>query len=181
MNSRQLQKLGLPEDPDVIKAALVGIQSASKAGILRELDLKGTFAEIVANPQAHKDEPHFGPLAAALIEYSKEPLPAEPITYRTWGSDIDASAHEQMKTACQMPMATGAALMPDAHVGYGLPIGGVLALKDAVCPYAVGVDIACRMKLSVLDIPLWTLTDSNKFPLYRDALEKGTRFGVGSE
>ena len=41
--------------------------------------------------------------------------------------------------------------MPDAHVGYGLPIGGVLATKDAVIPYAVGVDIACRMKLSVLD------------------------------
>ncbi len=53
--------------------------------------------------------------------------------------------------------------------------------KDAVCPYAVGVDIACRMKLSVLDIPLWTLTDQLKFPLYRDALEKGTRFGVGCE
>ena len=40
--------------------------------------------------------------------------------------------------------------MPDAHVGYGLPIGGVLALDGAVVPYAVGVDIACRMKLSVL-------------------------------
>ena len=43
--------------------------------------------------------------------------------------------------------------MPDAHVGYGLPIGGVLALEGAVCPYAVGVDIACRMKLSVFDVP----------------------------
>jgi len=181
MNSRQLQKLGLPEDPDVIKGALAGIQSASKAGVLRELDLKGTFAEILANPQAHKHDAHFDKLAAALIEYAKEPLPAEAISYRTWGTDIDASAHEQMKQACQMPMATAAALMPDAHVGYGLPIGGVLALKDAVCPYAVGVDIACRMKLSVLDMPVWTLTDSNKFPLFRDALEKGTRFGVGAE
>ena len=37
------------------------------------------------------------------------------------------------------------------------------------------------MKLSVLDMPVWTLTDANKFPLYRDALEKGTRFGVGGE
>ena len=45
-------------------------------------------------------------------------------------------------------MAVAAALMPDAHVGYGLPIGGVLALENAVIPYAVGVDIACRMKLS---------------------------------
>ena len=38
--------------------------------------------------------------------------------------------------------------MPDAHQGYGLPIGGVLATENAVIPYAVGVDIACRMKLS---------------------------------
>jgi tRNA-splicing ligase RtcB len=181
MNSRQLQKLGLPDDPDVIKAALAGIQSASKAGILRQIDLKSTFAAILADPNAHKGEPHFAPLAASLIEYAKEPLPAEPINYRTWGSDIDLAAHQQMKVACEMPMAAAAALMPDAHVGYGLPIGGVLALRNAVCPYAVGVDIACRMKLSVLDMPVETLTDANKFPLYRDALENGTRFGVGAE
>ena len=77
-------------------------------------------------------------------------------------------------------MATAAALMPDAHVGYGLPIGGVLALEGAVVPYAVGVDIACRMKLSVLDMPAWSLTDRLKFDLFERALEKGTRFGVGS-
>jgi len=46
------------------------------------------------------------------------------------------------------------ALMPDAHVGYGLPIGGVLATENAVIPYAVGVDIACRMKMTVLDLPV---------------------------
>ena len=78
----------------------------------------------------------------------------EPISYRTWGeSGIDPQSHVQMRQACALPMATGAALMPDAHVGYGLPIGGVLALENAVVPYAVGVDIACRMKLSVLDMP----------------------------
>src|SRR5687768_13766113 len=99
MNSRQLQKLGLPEDPDVIKAALVGIQSASKGGVLRELDLKATFAEILANPREHKSDAHFGPLADALIEYAKEPVPAEPISYRTWGSDIDDGAHQQMRVA----------------------------------------------------------------------------------
>ncbi len=59
-----------------------------------------------------------------------------------------------MRNACQLPVAVAGALMPDAHVGYGLPIGGVLATDNAVIPYAVGVDIACRMKLTVLDIPL---------------------------
>ena len=35
-----------------------------------------------------------------------------------------------MRDACRVPAAVGAALMPDAHVGYGLPIGGVLALRE---------------------------------------------------
>ena len=64
---------------------------------------------------------------------------------------------QQLKNACKLPVAVSGALMPDAHVGYGLPIGGVLATHDAVIPYAVGVDIACRMKLTVLDLPVSAL------------------------
>jgi tRNA-splicing ligase RtcB len=64
-------------------------------------------------------------------------------------------------------------------VGYGLPIGGVLATDNAVIPYAVGVDIACRVKLTVLDLPAKTL--ETKPDILRDAIEKETRFGVGSE
>src|SRR3954463_96174 len=71
--------------------------------------------------------------------------------YQIWGDNLDATAVQQLKNACRLPVAVSGALMPDAHVGYGLPIGGVLATRDAVIPYAVGVDIACRMKLSVLD------------------------------
>jgi tRNA-splicing ligase RtcB len=67
--------------------------------------------------------------------------------------------------------------MPDGHVGYGLPIGGVLALENAVCPYAVGVDIACRMKLSVFDVPA-SILEGDRAPLV-SALQKGTVFGVG--
>jgi tRNA-splicing ligase RtcB len=68
--------------------------------------------------------------------------------------------------------------MPDAHIGYGLPIGGVLATEGAVIPYGVGVDIACRMRLSVLDLPLDWL-DNRKKDLTR-AIEDETRFGVGA-
>lgn len=182
MNSRQLKALGLPGDPDCIRAAIAGIQSASRAGILRDLDLRKQFAAFMADPAAHREDPHFGPLAVALTMLQLEPQPlSEPISYRTWGSDIDAAAHSQMRQACSMPMAAAAALMPDAHVGYGLPIGGVLALKDAVCPYAVGVDIACRMKLSVFDLPPSSLTAGAKDSKFVDALERGTRFGVGVE
>ena len=102
-----------------------------------------------------------------------------PITYRQWGSDLDANALQQMENACQLPVSVAAALMPDAHVGYGLPIGGVLATDNAVIPYAVGVDIACRVKLTVLDLPLDWLR-RRETDLIR-AIEAETRFGIGAE
>ncbi len=68
--------------------------------------------------------------------------------------------------------------MPDAHVGYGLPIGGVLATDNAVIPYAVGVDIACRMKLSVLDLPSKALR--SQVDRLSNALKVETSFGMGA-
>ncbi len=41
--------------------------------------------------------------------------------------------------------------MADAHLGYGLLVGGVLATEGAIIPYAIGVDIACRMRLTILN------------------------------
>ena len=132
-------------------------------------------------PADHVHDEHFGPFAQDVLQSGELAPIREPISYRTWGdSGIEPESHVQMRQACALPMATAAALMPDAHVGYGLPIGGVLALDSAVVPYAVGVDIACRMKLSVLDMPAWTLTDRLKFDLFERAIERGTRFGVGS-
>lgn len=56
-----------------------------------------------------------------------------------------------MNLAMRLPITLAGALMPDAHAGYGLPIGGVLATDHAVIPYAVGVDIGCRMNLTLFD------------------------------
>ncbi|MEJ7665659.1 MAG: RtcB family protein [Hymenobacter sp.] len=67
--------------------------------------------------------------------------------------------------------------MPDAHHGYGLPIGGVLATDNAVIPYAVGVDIGCRMALSVYDLPAKYLTQRTQE--VRHLLLENTRFGCG--
>ncbi|MDA7916196.1 RtcB family protein [Verrucomicrobia bacterium] len=83
-----------------------------------------------------------------------------------------------MVNACRLPISVKGALMPDAHLGYGLPIGGVLATEGAVVPYAVGVDIACRMKMTVLDLPTKAL-DKKKDRLI-DAINAETRFGVGA-
>lgn len=178
MNRRQLQKLGVP--PSCTQAAIEALGTAATQGL--GLGLKGNRAkqlvtQVVAQPADFVADPIWGTLAVELLA-EQTIIEHEPISYQTWGTDIDPGAHAQMEVACQVPSAVGAALMPDAHVGYGLPIGGVLACKGAVIPYAVGVDIACRMKLSVLDIPPEKLTDERA--KFRDALTKCTRFGVGS-
>jgi len=98
---------------------------------------------------------------------------------RVYGEDLEPGALRQMENACRLPVAVAGALMPDAHQGYGLPIGGVLATDGAVIPYAVGVDIACRMKMTVLDLPPSAL-DTASSALAR-AIERETRFGVGAE
>ncbi len=102
------------------------------------------------------------------------------VPYRQWGRDLDAQSVQQMERACALPVALAGALMPDAHVGYGLPIGGVLATDNAVIPYAVGVDIACRMKLTVLDLPLDTLRHDRGKDRLGKAISAETRFGLGA-
>src|SRR5215813_5368989 len=106
-----------------------------------------------------------------------QPRPTQ-APYGIWREPLEPSPVQQMTNACKLPVAVSGALMPDAHVGYGLPIGGVLATRDAVIPYAVGVDIACRMKMTVFDLPLTALADERE-RLTR-ALERETRFGVGA-
>lgn len=176
MNSRQLKNLGVPEH--CIEEALGAILKATKAGTLRGGNIKQQFKEVLAAPDDFTEDAVFGDFAKELVT-ERDFTPAEPVTYRTWGAEIDDATHAQMREACKVPGAVGAALMPDAHIGYGLPIGGVLAVENAVIPYAVGVDIACRMKLSVLDMPIETMEQN--FPAYKNALERGTRFGVGEE
>ena len=179
MNRRQLQKIGVP--PSCAAVAIETLQIAASQGL--GLGLKGKrarqlIAQVVAAPEKFLADAVWGRLAKELLA-EQQHVPPEPIAYRTWGTGIDDGAHAQMRDACRVPSAVGAALMPDAHIGYGLPIGGVLACENAVIPYAVGVDIACRMKLSVLDLPV-ELLDTRR-EQFRIALNQGTRFGVGCE
>ncbi len=175
MNSRQLQKLGVPEE--CLSQAIASIQNMVDAGDFKGKSFKKLIKQVLDAPAEFVEHPQFGELALALIEEQNFVRP-EPVHYRTWGKDdIDEASHSQMRQACSVPVATTGALMPDAHVGYGLPIGGVLACENAVIPYAVGVDIACRMELSVLDLQPESI--EKQFNRYKEALEGGTRFGVG--
>jgi tRNA-splicing ligase RtcB len=107
-------------------------------------------------------------------------LRQQPLPYKVWGRDqIDAEAVAQMDAAMRLPVSVAGALMPDAHVGYGLPIGGVLATEGVVIPYAVGVDIACRMRLSIFDLSPHVLgQQKDKF---EKALTENTLFGAGKQ
>ena len=117
------------------------------------------------------------------LNYVKDislPIPTQaPIPYEIWGAEqIDSKSIEQMQAAATIPIARKGALMPDAHVGYGLPIGGVLATENAVIPYAVGVDIACRMRISVFNLGERALKKHKN--LLKDVLLEETRFGAGA-
>ncbi len=176
MNTRQLIKLGVPQD--CIKTAIAAIQTLAQHGV-RGRDVKLQLKSALDDPRAFLDHALLGEFANAVLQ-DREFVPPAPIEYRTWGLEgIDQQSHAQMQQACRLPVARAAALMPDAHVGYGLPIGGVLACENAVIPYAVGVDIACRMKLSILDMPVDTL--QSRSAAYVDSLQQGTRFGVGAK
>ena len=151
-----IRRLGRTPDPDTV-----------------DLRLLAPFAE-PADTEALKN--HLQAWRRAHPYFAERPAPAP---YRVWGEgDKEPQVKTQITNACRLPVAVGAALMPDAHGGYGLPIGGVLAVKNAVIPYAVGVDIACRMRLTVLDLPTSALeTDRARL---KDAVESQTRFGIGA-
>ena len=175
MNTKDLIRLGVPPGETTRR----GIEFISRY-ILKGLDkdkLAADLESVVTNPAAFVDDELRGPFAQALLR-SKRTIREAPAVWRQWGQDLEPESINQMGRACQLPIAVAGALMPDAHVGYGLPIGGVLATDQAVIPYAVGVDIACRMKLTVLDLPLREL-ERQREKLIK-AIESETRFGVGA-
>ena len=65
---------------------------------------------------------------------------------KSWCRDLEEGALQQAKNLSNHPAVIGhVALMPDAHQGYGMPIGGVIAASGGLIPNAVGVDIGCGM------------------------------------
>ncbi len=181
MKARDLRRLGLASGCDLdLALRLVGV--ARTAG-LSTGEIRRRLQAVIADPAAHRRDAHFGELARSLdpgdVERPRRFTdPPAPAPWRRWGADLDAESIRQMENACRLPVSVSGALMPDAHVGYGLPIGGVLATDNAVIPYAVGVDIACRMRMSVLDVPATSLrSDRDRL---RTVLQQETRFGVGA-
>jgi tRNA-splicing ligase RtcB len=122
---------------------------------------------IIQSPNEYANDPVLGKIAEALlpkpqIDGVEISLNNSGIHFNVFGSEfIEPGAMNQMYQAAKLPIAIAGALMPDAHAGYGLPIGGVLATENAVIPYGVGVDIGCRMCLSIFDIEPKELIQKN--------------------
>ena len=135
--------------------------------------------QIIQNPAIFIKHEKYGPIAKALMPDAEEghiPLETSIKQFNTFGaSHIDQSAINQMNLAMRLPVAMEGALMADAHHGYGLPIGGVLATENAIIPYGVGVDIGCRMCLSVY--PMSAVYMSSNREALKDMLQEHTRFG----
>ncbi|MBE6386359.1 MAG: RtcB family protein [Lentisphaerae bacterium] len=103
-----------------------------------------------------------------------------PIPILSWCEDIEPSALVQAENLARHPaLRYHVALMPDCHCGYGMPIGGVIAAKDAVIPAAVGKDIGCGMVAVETDIPSERLTEMRFRREIQLALKKAIPVGEG--
>ena len=179
IKSRELSRLGIRPGPLRTQALELARQAVgsgeTKARVMERL------RDLAQEPERFLDDPLLGDLASKCLRIREARHSyrerAEPATFCQFGSDLDANSIQQMENACRLPVSVRGALMPDAHVGYGLPIGGVLATRNAVIPYAVGVDIACRMKMTVLDLKPEEIERSCE--RLTCAIQRETRFGIG--
>src|ERR1043165_285643 len=200
-----LRAIGYPEGP-VISVAMKTMEKNYKH--TSEEDAVEILKRVLANPAEFAEDELLKPIAKRLMDhYAKEELKqkyatlsdkdlkefldsnsggeffelkAEGVGYNTYGTEhIEQGALNQMNIASRLPITVAGALMPDAHQGYGLPIGGVLATENAVIPYGVGVDIGCRMCLSIFDVQAVELRNRDKF--FERELNENTLFGAGRE
>ncbi|MET8297980.1 RtcB family protein [Streptomyces sp. NPDC048387] len=92
------------------------------------------------------------------MSYVEVPGANVPIRMWTDPASVEDSAMRQLQNTAGLPWIKGLAVMPDVHYGKGATVGSVIAMKDAVCPAAVGVDIGCGMSavktsLTANDLP----------------------------
>ncbi|KUG08615.1 RtcB family protein [Solirubrum puertoriconensis] len=175
LRGNDLRQLGFPEGR-AIGLALAQLQRKHLKR-LSQTDQLALLQALIRNPHNFLTDLDWSHTAAALLPPpSRHIALAERKEYVTFGAEyIDPSAVHQMEVAMKLPVTVGGALMPDAHHGYGLPIGGVLATDNAVIPYAVGVDIGCRMALSIFALPPQYLTQ--RVQELKNILLANTKFG----
>ena len=182
LTGKELRAIGFPQGPVISVAMNVMEKNFKHHSKEKALDI---LKEVLAAPTEYLNDEVLAPIAEKLmpkknIEGSEISLNNSGIQFNVFGSEhIEQGAMHQMYTAAKLPVAIAGALMPDAHHGYGLPIGGVLATGNAVIPYGVGVDIGCRMCLSIFDIDPKELTQRDAY--FARELCEATLFGSGAQ
>ncbi len=182
ITGKELRAIGFPEGP-VISITMNVMQKNYKHHAKE--DVMELLKKVLASPIEYKGDAVLALIAEQLLPKEKVDgaevsLNKTGIAFNVFGQEhIEEGAMHQMYMAAKLPISVAGALMPDAHSGYGLPIGGVLATENAVIPYGVGVDIGCRMCLSVFDINPKELIDREAF--FVRELGEATLFGSGAQ
>ncbi len=188
LNNNELKAIGFYEDELIDHAGRLA-KSLIKSKSFEKEEILEKYRALLSNPDAFLTDEFF----ATIAELTKELQPIESAEkqkantfelkkeipeYKIYGiENIGKEAINQMNNAMRLPVAVAGALMPDAHLGYGLPIGGVLATtSNVVIPYAVGVDIACRMCLSIFEMDKHYLESKSK--MLKTYLGENTLFGI---
>ena len=180
LRTKDLSKIGYHNDQ--LRSLVIGIASKNFKHHSKQ-QLLDLLVDIKNNPEQFLDNELTNKIAEKVIGKVEGPafktyeLRDEPVYCKTYGGKgIESSAKKQMELANLLPISVQGALMPDAHMGFGLPIGGVLATDNAVIPYAVGMDIGCRMALSIIDESDGFIKRSEY--QIKEALKNFTHFGM---
>ncbi|WP_422361392.1 RtcB family protein [Reichenbachiella sp.] len=175
ISGQDILSLGYPEGK-VIGTALAVVQAHFSNKTKEEANK--ALESVLLDPALFIEDDQLSAIAKELMAPRDQVLQLKdtPDIYKVYGADgIEQGALNQIETAMRLPIAKAGALMPDAHQGYGLPIGGVLATENAVIPYGVGVDIGCRMCMTIYDLPESMLEDRKED--LKKMLIRNTKFG----
>src|SRR5215218_5992644 len=181
LTGKQLRAIGYPEGP-VISIAMNTMEKSFKH--LSHEDALEILGSVLQSLNQYAHDGVLDKIAEAFLHKPKTggdeiPVNEKGVHFNVFGSEgIEPGAMQQMYTAVKIPIAVANALMPDAHHGYGLPIGGVLATENSVIPYGVGVDIGCRMCLSIFDIDPKELVQRESY--FAREINEATKFGSGA-
>lgn len=186
LRSKDLRKLNLSNE---VKSLALNLLKShykwhSKAEKIKLLE------HVLEHPTEYENDAIWQVMSAKLIEEQIEfdeddtqkeiEIEHQPKPYKVFGGKfIDSNTIHQMDQVMKLPVVAHGALMPDAHVGYGLPIGSAIATKDSLIPYAVGLDIGCRMALSILDMPATFINGSKKKMV--QAVKANSHFGINTK
>lgn len=178
LRGKDLVKIGYPEGRAIGMAINMMLKHYKRSSLEEVLKI---LKKVLDTPEYYLKDEVLGRIAEELIkkpdsEKQEISLTESSQPYKIYGKKgIELGATKQMDIAMRLPVTKKGALMPDAHQGYGLPIGGVLATNNAVIPYGVGMDIGCRMALTVYDLSPNFLTRERH--QLKKILKENTKFG----